>query len=503
MPRPAPGSLAWLLRHDLRLAWRDVRAGFGALGPRALGGLIVFATAIMHAAVWGIAEDIGALAADPVTRREAFEIALPLTGFVLLLMLAQTLNSATKLLYARGDLDLLLSSPVSPRLVLGGRALAVAIGAFASAAIFALPLADAGALSGHAGMLALYPALASGALMAAALGLGLTLALFRIVGPRRARLAAQVLATFVGAGFVIALQVRRLLPNLLPFGPPTPDGWVEAALRLPVRAALGEPGALAAWCGFGVAAFAGAVLLLGPGFARGVQAAVGLDAGPRRRRPTRPGRGRAFAAGPLPVLRAKEWRLIARDPWVVSQVLLQILYMTPIVVLLWSNNGDPALAIAPMVAVVTFQVASSLTWLGLSGEDAPDLLATSPVSAADLRRGKLEAIGSLTLGIVALPLAYLVWVSAVAALATAAIAALGLCTAVALQSWHGRPSRRSAFAARHRESKIMAMIEMALSMLFGIAAALAVLGSPWTAAPLALVVALLAWLRPRRAGAGA
>ena len=74
---------------------------------------------------------------------------------------------------------------------------------------------------------------------------------------------------------------------------------------------------------------------------------------------------------------------------------------------------------------------------------------------------------------------------------------------MALQSWHGRPSRRSAFAARHRESKIMAMIEMALSMLFGVAAALAVLGSPWTAAPLALVLAVLAWLRPRRARAGA
>lgn len=500
---PAPGSLPWLLRHDLRLAWRDFRAGFGALGPRGLGGLILLVAAVMHAAVWGIAEDVGALAADPATRHQAFEVALPLSGFVLLLMLAQTLNGATKLLYARGDLDLLLSAPVSPRLVLAGRALAVAIGAFASAAIFALPLADAGVLSGHVGMLALYPALASGALAVAALGLAATLALFRVVGPRRARLAAQVLATFVGAGFVIALQVRRLLPNLLPFGPPAPDGWLAAALTLPVRAALGEAGPLALWCGFGVLAFAGAVLLLGPVFARSVQATLGIDAAPPGRRAARPGRGSAFAAGPLPVLRRKEWRLIARDPWVVSQVLLQVLYMTPIVVLLWSNDGDPALAIAPMVAVVTFQVASSLTWLGLSGEDAPDLLASSPATPGELRRGKLEAIGSLTLGIVALPLAYLAWVSAAAALATAAIAALGLGSAVALQSWHGRPARRSAFAARHRESKIMAMIEMALSMLFGVAAALAVIGSPWAAAPLALVAAVLAWLRPRRRGLGA
>ena len=173
-----------------------------------------------------------------------------------------------------------------------------------------------------------------------------------------------------------------------------------------------------------------------------------------------------------------------------SQVLLQILYMTPLIALLWSGSGDPALALAPMVAVVTFQVSSSLTWLGLSGEDAPDLLASCPAPAPALRRGKVQAVGCVTLGIVALPLAWLAWTSPAVAAATSAIAAIGLAAAVTLQMWHGQPGRRSSFAARHRE--------LALSVLFGVAAALAAFGSLWTLAPLALVGVLVAALRPRR-----
>jgi ABC-2 type transport system permease protein len=203
-------------------------------------------------------------------------------------------------------------------------------------------------------------------------------------------------------------------------------------------------------------------------------------------------------SGPLPGLRLKEWRLVARDPWVVSQVLLQILYMTPLIALMWTGNGDPALGIAPMIVVVTFQVSSSLTWLGLSGEDAPDLLASAPVAAATLRRGKLQAVGAAALGLVALPLLYLVSVSLPAAAVAAGLAFAGLLTAVTLQNWHGAPGRRSAFAARHRESKLMGLVEMVLSVLFGLATALGVLRSLWGLVPLALVGALVLWMRPRR-----
>lgn len=497
----APGSLLWLLRHDLRLGWRDFRAGFGRLGAPSLAALVLLLLAVMHAAVWDLAGEIASLAASPATRGQAEALALPAAGFVLLLMSAQTLNGATKLLYGRGDLDLLLSSPASPRRVLAARAAAVALGALTSAAIFVLPVADDAALRGHPRLLALYPALAGAALLAAAAGLAITMALFRLLGPRRTRLAAQVLATFVGAAFFLGLQFRRFLPGLLPGDLLAQGSPLRSALSLPVRAALGAPGSLAVWLALSATLFAATAAWLGPAFARSTVAAAGAGRTAGRTAGRARSATRLFVSGPLPGLRLKEWRLVARDPWIVSQVLLQILYMTPLIALMWTGNGDPALGIAPMVVVVTFQVSSSLTWLGLSGEDAPDLLASAPVPAPILRRGKLQAVGAAALGLVALPLLYLASVSLPAAAVAAGLAACGLVTAVALQSWHGAPRRRSAFAARHRESKLMGLVEMVLSVLFGLAAALGVLRTPWALAPLALVGALVLWMRPRRSAA--
>ena len=511
-PAPQAGSTAWFLCHDLRLAWRDFRSTFGSLGNRALTGLLLLLVGLMHVLVYPIAADFGALADTRGGLDEVYGVALPMAGFaLLLLMTAQTLNGTTKLLYARGDLDLLLSSPVPASRILISRALSVATGAFTSAAIFVLPLADAGIAAGHPRLLALYPTLVSGALLSAAVGLTIGLALFRSIGPRRTRLAAQLLATLIGAVFMIGLQVRRAFPGVMASGIVPRHGWMHEAALLPVRAALAEPMSLLVWFAVGLATFTAAALLLGPAFAASVKAAVGSGAAgpgsaPRTGsrdtpwwRPRRMARhaGWSFGRSAGASLRSKEWRLIGRDPWVASQILLQILYMTPMIAILWSGSGNPALAIAPTVVVVTFQVASSLTWLSLSGEDAPDLLHTAPITAGVVRRSKIEAVGCLTLGIVALPLIYLATVSVAATILSVGLGAVGLCTAVMLHLWHGAPARRSAFAARHRESKLMALIEMSFSLLFGLTTALSVLGTAWGLAPFAVVGAILLWLKPR------
>ena len=52
--------------------------------------------------------------------------------------------------------------------------------------------------------------LAIGAI-AAALSVALTVALFRTIGPKRTRLAAQIVAAVIGAVFVIGLQVAAIL----------------------------------------------------------------------------------------------------------------------------------------------------------------------------------------------------------------------------------------------------------------------------------------------------
>lgn len=492
-------GLTLVLRHDLRLAWRDFRSHFRVLDDRALALLCLVLMAVMHAAAWSTGQELAALGlADAAGRARVLHDLLPGLAFILLLMLAQILSGMTRTLYGRGDLDLLFSSPFPARIVVALRVAAVALGAMASAAIFVVPVVDVALVHGAWGSLMVLPTLVGAGLVTGGLGLVVVMGLFAWLGARRTRLAAQIVATFIGGGFMIYLQVRRFLPD----GPGSEDwpAWVETVRLLPVRAATGDGVALLVWLGGGFGLFVGAVLWAGRGFAQAVSAAAAIPVSPAVRRLTTQDRG--FDTRLLPALQSKEWRLLRRDPWLVSQLLLQVLYMTPMVLMLMNGAGPGhalTLALAPLVVVVCYQVTASMTWLSLSAEDAPDLLATAPVTAASLRLGKLRAVAVLAGVLAALPLGWLALLSWRAAVITAILAAIGVCIAMLLSLWHTRPARRASFAARHRESKLLALMEMVVSMLLGVATALAVEGSLAALLPLALAAGVLAVNRPRRA----
>lgn len=493
-------SFAGLLRHDLRLTWREARGAFRVFGRRGFVAMLAVLALIMHAVAWAAIQKLDA------ARTQGFGAEARLISFgvifVLLLMVAQSLNGATQALYGRGDLDLLVSSPLSARRLLLVRALAIACNASASAAIFVVPLADTGALLGNPRSLAFLPVMGSCALGAVALGLCIAVGLFAVLGPKRARLGAQILATFIGGGFMLALQVNRFWPN-------AGTGFVgsltstSGLLDLPVRAALGQPQAFAIWCLGCAALFAVTTLILGPLFIRQAMVASATEATLRVTR-HRPGRDRPFQTERATAIRRKEWRIVLRDPWIVSQIFLQLLYITPLFAVLWQSGdgrGSPVLALASTVVVVSYQLAASLTWLGVSGEDAPELMQCAPLPRDTVRSGKVQAVAGLTALVAGPLLMWLLWLSPGAALRTLGLSCFAGLAAIALNLWHARPARRGAFAARHRESKLLALVEMAMSMLLGILAALVAVGSLWVAAPLAAIAAILLANRPKRQSA--
>ena len=119
-------------------------------------------------------------------------------------MLSQTVVAAVDAFYQRGDLDLLLSSPLSPTRILVVRALAIAVNPAMVFAALATPFLLPAAFLGHPELLASYGVIVSISLTATAAGLALAIVLFRLIGPRRTRTVAQILAALVGAIFVIA-----------------------------------------------------------------------------------------------------------------------------------------------------------------------------------------------------------------------------------------------------------------------------------------------------------
>jgi ABC-2 type transport system permease protein len=497
-----PGSFCWLVAHDLRKSWRSFDAALGGL-TRAKIALLIGAVVALHVGFWQGLRYIGL---DDQATHDSWLSPYIAVGvlFVLPGIVAQAMTAATRALYTRGDLDLLFASPVSARAVFAAKALAIAVNAIVWFAIVLFPLANVEALAGHLGWLAVYPALIACGLFGTGVGVVLALALFLAVGPRRARLVSQIAATIVGASFMLGLQAYVAAPTharvslMKAMESPIHQGWFDwrAWLSLPVRAAAGDAGALGLWTAVALTMFFLATFAFGKRFANAAIVSAGAPAARRERPP------RAFRANLGATLRSKERRLILRDPWLISQIVLQVVYMLPISFILWRNGGltgSPGVVFTPLIVVVGAQLAGSLAWLALSGEDAPDLLRAAPVATRHIQRHKIQAVLTPIALLLGAPIAALGLASPWSALCAAAFAfGAGVSTAL-LNLWRQSPARRTMVLHRHSQSKLVGLIEHLLSIIWAVGAVLAVMGSFGALLPVA-IACLVLWLsRPRAA----
>jgi ABC-2 type transport system permease protein len=204
-------------------------------------------------------------------------------------------------------------------------------------------------------------------------------------------------------------------------------------------------------------------------------------------------------------MRRKEWMLLRRDPWLLSQTLMQILYLLPPALLLWVNFGKEAgaaIVVVPVLVMASGQLAGGLAWLALSGEDAHDLVATAPVQPRAVLVAKLESI----MAVIAIIVGPLLLLTALLSVEAAMIAGAGIVlasgSATAIQMWFRAQARRALFRRRQVSSRAATLSEAFVSIMWAGAAAIAA-GSPWwwasiVPASMAMLVLLLAWaIRPR------
>lgn len=491
-----PGSFLWLLRHDMRLGWRGFTDVFGRAGGWTIALAILAGAIVLHAIAWPVARWAAPFVHGEAGQNAAF-IMVVTCSFTW--MLAQSLFGSARTLYNRGDLDLLLGSPLPRSRVLAAKAAAIGAGSFSSLALLTLPVANAGAVADSARWLSLYPALIGLALIAASLGIAISMALFFVLGPIRARLWTQMTGAVIAGAFVLGAQVTAVLPAA------TRDaiaGSIETAsregffsfIRLPLEAVRGDLNAAIMLVLIGLALFGLVALVLGGEFAKASLAASGapLDTGSRRR-----GNGPLrFKGGLARNMRRKEWRLLVRDPGMFAQLALQVIYTLPVaVVLLRHESLPPLFAIAPTIVVVTAQIAGSLAWITVSGEDAPELIATAPVTPTDVDRAKLDAVALPVLLVMAIPVAMIATVSLEGALKTALIASLAAVSTALLNFWHPMPGNRRGMLRRHSQSKLVGLVEHALALLWAVAMVMALLDPMLALIPAAMVAAILAAFR--------
>ncbi|WP_332688297.1 permease [Devosia sp.] len=498
----APGSLTWFARHEINLAWREwVAMMTGGRRARGIGVSIFLGVVVLllHLMAYGLV--VPWVARGIVPDKPTLVL---LSGSGLLfwtVMLSQALESVTRVYYARSDLDLILSSPASSQRLFAVRTASVALSTIVLTGLLASPLINMLAILDGPHWLAAYGVVIALGALSTAIAVAITMALFRFVGPRQTRLVAQIVAGIVGAGFVIGIQAAAILyyGNMSRFALFQSTDIVAAApdlgslVWLPARAAMGDLGASAIMLSIGLGALAITIAATASSYGHHAISAAGLNHIRSQRRPST----RAFRPGSQRhVLRVKEWRLLQRDPWLLSQTLMQILYLVPPALLLWMNFGDSGgafVVVVPVLVMAAGQLAGGLAWLAISGEDAYDLVVTAPVSPRTVL---------IVIAIVLAPLLALMAMSSPRmALITACCAALSAGSATAIQLWFRVVAKRSMFRRRQVASRAATLSEAFASIMWAGTGALLAAES-WLALAPALValfvVGLAKLISPKR-----
>ena len=460
-------ALSWFARHELRLAWREwfamIAGGRRRRTRAAVIGLVVFA-ALMHLPAWAV---IGRYARLEAPLDKTSLIVVTSTVFLAwALMLSQAIESVTRVFYARSDLDLVMSSPTRLADIFSIRIASIALTVTFMALLLSTPFVDVLVIGGGARWFAAFGVVTAVGLSAAAFAIVITILLFRLIGPARTRLIAQILAAVIGAGFVIALQVAAILSygTLSRFAVLTSDATAafapdaDSLVWWPARAMLGDGEALLLLLAISLVVLGVVMTIFSPRFADTAIRASACASSARHGATTRRFRGGSRQQA----LRRKEFLLLGRDPWLVSQTLMQLLYLVPPALFLWrsfSNSPTAIVLITPVIVMAAGQLAGGLAWLTISGEDAADLVATAPLPPSNIIRAKIEVV-LITIGVVFSPLvAALALLAPTQALVTAAGVVIAATSATAIQLWFRVQARRSQFRRRQTSSRLATFAE--------------------------------------------
>jgi ABC-2 type transport system permease protein len=497
----AERSIFWFAAFEMRLAWREVSSMLTGGKPGRLWRAIMAIAAIallLHMLAFLVLQAVGSNIRADLATLIGVTAGIFLSGTA---MLSQAMESVTRTFYTRSDLELILTAPVNAGKVFAVRIAAMAFSAGVMSLLLIGPFVDILLLRSGPRWLGAYGVLVAVSLTATALAVVVTILMFRLIGPKRTRLASQIVAAIVSGIFVIGLQIGAMFSTgtmsrfaflrsktVLNHAPA-----LSSVLWLPARAALGDGHALLIVLGASIVFTLAVIVIFAPRFGGYVLTASSLSHGETRK----PANERAFRPQSVAsALRRKERVLLLRDPWLLSQSLMQILYLMPPALLLWRNfgsNGSATAIVVPVLIMAAGQLAGGLAWLTISGEDAPDLVMSAPVTPLGLLRAKVEAVLQC-IAVIFLPLTIAL---AFASPMRAALAAFGIVAAAssstAIQLWFRSQAKRSNFRRRHTSSRIATIAEALVSVTWAAAGAVAAMGS-WIGLPIAFaaVVALIA-----------
>jgi ABC-2 type transport system permease protein len=317
---------------------------------------------------------------------------------LLSLMIAMCIRGSVESLYERGDVDFLLSSPINPIIPFLIRFLSLFFQITFLVALFICPIANVLLWFGeYKQAMGIYGTLIGLGIIATSIGYLATILLVYLFGPRKAKTIAQILGALVGASMYFFSQTighskwfgAWIIKNFS-------LSWLNSSnnIYIPGRAALGDTYALCELLG------SGAVIGIIAFIFGGKILTLGLHnytiSSKRKNKLEIP----QFKSIVLLTTFKKEWKIIRRDPFLVSNTLLQLVYFIPMLIPLFMGKSKEVAFLTLInhgffgfgIIILSGTLIVNLLYIAMIGEESPLLLSSSPYSKKTLRLYKLFAI---------------------------------------------------------------------------------------------------------------
>ena len=487
------------IRHESRLAFREMQLDFGP-------ALLFLSTNVVAAVYLGLhlLAYLGLVFFRMQPGLPPWLLDAVVLGAVCFLATVRATATAYRMLVERRDGAVIATAPVDLRLMLRARATALAASSITLPMFWFSPLATVRLLSGETSALAFYPATLAIGMITAAGALSVLLTVTRFVGKARMQSIARLALLGLLFGFIVLQSTGAEMQAALA------AYWLPRTT--PVFATLagvmaGQPAPLLAVLGLGGLAFLLAPRLLARGFAVSLM--------PARRVSRVPASFGADSSAPatwrdsraLRLMR-KEWRLLWRDHTFLGQIFVSLLLTIAALALLLTRQHIGAEAIAAAgIVYAAGNLCSDLTWLTVSGEQAPSLLRSAPLSAPLLMTHKMLAALLPVAALLLLATVILALVAPFAAAQALVFGTLASATAAAMNlAWPTPGDRGSAVFERRSKNRALALLDAGCLMCWALATATPLahpgMKGALALAPLLLVSALLA-ARTRLGWAGA
>ncbi|MDE2446802.1 MAG: ABC transporter permease, partial [Alphaproteobacteria bacterium] len=315
------GSVGWLLLHEIRVAWRSM-----ALTPLArLGGLGLMLV------YFGLGTWIALTLTDRIEGNDYFSVLIFISAAASFTFnISGAMRAAQHTLYEQGDLELQLTSPIPPSRVIMAKLAMISVSMVFWNALFLFPLLIPIAAINNPQLFGLLGLTACVAIFATCIGLTLALFVVHLVGPQRARRLIQIFAAFIGAAIFVSSQAVPYFGG----GEKSLFAWcvangigIRGFTALPGRAGFGDMNALLTMLAVTALVFVVTALSLQRLFIRVYQSAAQAQVSKTRKNKDLRA---AFADHPGRILMRKDLKLLFRDPSLIYNMLLQLIFMAPL-----------------------------------------------------------------------------------------------------------------------------------------------------------------------------